>query len=97
MVKKFEYKFPFDQNFRDRHAVDYHNNLRHTVTLIEDTWVTDRWECCVFYFNLGISEVNAFLILRYFLYYGLRWEVMPTLLKFHWKLAWKLINNIYIG
>ena len=31
----------------------------------------DRWECQVFAFVLDISEVNAFFILRYFVYGGL--------------------------
>ena len=51
----------------------------------------------VFAFILAISEVIEFLNLHYFSYCGLRWEGMPTLLEFFWKLAWKLINNIYIG
>ena len=42
-VKKFKYKLPFDWNFRYRHEVDDHNNLRHSLTSIEDTWVTDWW------------------------------------------------------
>ena len=60
----FKYKLPFDFHFRYSHAVDDHNNLRHELPSIRDTWVIDRWECRVFGFILVISEVNAFLILR---------------------------------
>ena len=86
-MKKFKYKLPFDWHFCYRHTVDDHNNLRHSLPLIEDTWMTDQWECRVFAFILTISEVNAFLILRYFVYCGLRLEAIITLLEFHWKLA----------
>ena len=97
MVKKFKYKLPFYWRFRYCHAVDDHNNLRHALPSIEDTWMTDRWECRVFAFILDISEVNAFLILRYFFYCGLHQEGMPGILEFRRKLAWKIINNICIG
>ena len=97
MVKKFKYKLPFDCHFRYCHAVDDHNNLSHALPSIEDTWVVYRLECQVFALFLAISEVNAFLILRYFVCCGLRWEGRPTLLDFCRKLAWQLINNIYIG
>ena len=96
-MKKFNHKLPFDWNFCYRHVVDDHNNLRRALPSIEDTWVTDRWYCWVFAFILSISEVNAFLILRYFFYCELRWEVMPTLMDFYQKMTWQLINNIYIG
>ena len=82
VVKKFNYKLPFDWNCNYRHAVDDHNKFRHSLPSIEDTWVTDRWECRAFAFILAISEVHAFLILRYFVYCGLRREGMPTLLEF---------------
>ena len=45
----------------------------------------------------SISEVNKFLIIRYFVYCGLHQKGFPTLLEFFWKLAWQIINNIYIG
>ena len=97
VVKKFKYTLSFDWNFSYRHAVDDHKNLRHTLPSIDDTSTTDWCECQVFDFILSISEVNAFLILRYFFYCGLRWERIPMLLEFCWKLAWQLINNRYIG
>ena len=37
---EFVYKRPFDWHFRFRHAVDDHNNLRHALPSIEDTWLT---------------------------------------------------------
>ena len=97
MVKKLKYKLPFDWYFCYRHAVDDHNNIRHELPPIEDTWVTDQCECRVFAFILDISEVNAFLILRYFVYCGLLREGVPTLLEFRQNLVWQIINNIYIG
>ena len=97
MVKKFKYKLPFDWHFCYRHVVDDQNNLRHALPSIEDKWVKYWWECWLFAFILAISEVNSFLILRYFVYSGLRREGMPTLLEFCWKLACQIINNIYIG
>ena len=42
VVKKFKYKLPFDWHVRYHHTVDYHNNLRHALPLIEDTRMTDR-------------------------------------------------------
>ena len=63
-VKNFAYALPFDWHFRYRHAVDDHNNLRHALPSIEDTWRTIRWVLRVFSFVLAISEVNAFLIVN---------------------------------
>ena len=97
VVKNFQYKLPFGWYFFYRHAVDDNNNLSHALSSIEDKFITDRWECQLFAFIFSISEVNAFLILRYFVYYGLRWGGMPALLEFCRKLAWKIMNNIYIG
>ena len=64
--RTFQYTCPFDWHFRYRHAVDDHNNLRHALPSIEDSWVTQQWETRVFSFIVAISEVNAFLCLRYF-------------------------------
>ena len=66
VVKKFKYKLPFYWNFRYRHAVVNHNNLRHALPSIGNTWMTDQWECWGFAFILAVSELNALLILRYF-------------------------------
>ena len=59
--------------------------------------MTYQWDCWVYAFILAISEVNEFSILQYFVYCGLNLEGITTLLEFHWKLEWRLINNIYIG
>ena len=45
LVNNFNYNLPFGWHFRYLHAVDDHNNLRHALPSIEDTWVTDLWEC----------------------------------------------------
>ena len=60
VVKKFKYNMTFYWNFLYPHAVDDHNNRRHALPSIEDTWVTDRWTCRLFAFFLTISEVNSF-------------------------------------
>ena len=65
MVKKFNYKLPFDWDSRYRHVIEDHNNLSHSLPSIEDTWMTYWWECRLSGFILAFSEVNAFLILRY--------------------------------
>ena len=64
--RRFHYTCPFDWHFWYRHAVDDHNNLRHLLPSIEDSWVTQRWETWVFAFLFAITEVNAFLCLCYF-------------------------------
>ena len=97
MVKNLKCKLPFDWNFCYRHAVYDNNNLRHVLPSIEYTWMTYCWECRLFAFILSISEVNAFLIPHYFVYCGLCQEGMTTLLDFCRKLAWQIINSIYIG
>ena len=56
-----------------------------------------RGECQVFALILDISEVNAFLIIRYFVYRGLSWGGIPELLEFCKQLTWQIINNIHIG
>ena len=37
VVKKFKYELPYNLHYRYNHAVDNHNNLRHTLPSIEDT------------------------------------------------------------
>ena len=39
-MKEFAYTLPFDHHFCYRHAVDDHNNLRHSLPSWEDTSVT---------------------------------------------------------
>ena len=96
MLRSFQYPRPFDWHFRYRHAVDDHNNLHHGLPSIEDTWVTPRWECRVFSFILAISEINAYLVLRYFVFANNTIEGCPTLMVFCRQLAWQLINNPWI-
>ena len=97
MVKKFKYKLPFDWHFCSHHAVEDHNNLRNALPSIEDTWMIDRWECQVFAFILAISELNAFLIIHYFVYCGLIWEGMPALLEFRWIWRGKILIIYTLG
>ena len=51
----FQYTCPYDWHFRYRHAVDDHNNLRHALPSLEDTWRTIRWPTCVFTFLLAVT------------------------------------------
>ena len=80
-MNKVKYKLPFDWHFCYYHAVYDHNNHRHTLPSIEDTWMTDRWECQVFALILAISELYTFLIIHYFVYCRLSWEGMSALLE----------------
>jgi hypothetical protein len=49
----FPYHEPFSLHFTYRHVVDDHNNLRHAVPSIEETWVTTRWalRVCSFFWR----------------------------------------------
>jgi hypothetical protein len=47
-TKEFKYTECFDNHFLYRHAVDDHNNLRHSDISLEETWSTHRWENRVF-------------------------------------------------
>jgi len=96
MSMEFQYTAPYDWHFRYRHAVDDHNNLRHATPSLEESWTTKRWECRVFAFILAVSEVNAFLALRYFVFGGGNIEGCPTLSVFRRRLAWQLINNHWL-
>jgi hypothetical protein len=96
VVRRFRYACPFDWHFRYRHAVDDHNNLRHGLPSIEDSWTTHRWEVRVFTFILAITEVNAFLALRYFTFANGSIPGCPSLLVFRRRLAWQLIRNSWI-
>jgi Transposase IS4 len=41
-IQSFKYMEPFENHYLYRHAVDDHNNLRHSDISIEETWVTHR-------------------------------------------------------
>jgi hypothetical protein len=94
VTTRFKYTEPFSNHFLYRHCVDDHNNLRHSGVSIEETWKTHRWANRVFAFLLAISEVNAFLAFRCFI-----WEKKDQmeLLHFRKKLALALINNEWHG
>jgi hypothetical protein len=93
ILTTFQYPRSFDWHFRFWHAVDDHNNLRHALPSLKDTWITKQWKCQVFSFILEILEINAYLALRYFIFANDTIEGCPTLLVFCWQLAWQLINN----
>ena len=88
----FKLQEPFANHYLYRHAVDDHNNARHALPSIEDTWGTHRWPCRVFSYILATSEVNTWLIYRYFVWKNNEME----LIDFRKKLAFALINNRYI-
>lgn len=93
--KEFKYKIPFGNHFRYRHAVDDHNNLRHQSPALEEVWVTKRWPIRVFTFLLAITEVNLFLILRFFIWKGE--ERRTKFQSFRKDLAFSLIYNKHIA
>jgi hypothetical protein len=88
----FQFLLPYDWHYRFRHAVDDHNNVRHSLPSVEGTIITTRWEMHVFSFLLAVSEVNAFLTYRFFC----KPDSMPKLQEFRHKLAWQLIKNRWI-
>jgi hypothetical protein len=90
--RTFQFPLPYDWHYRFRHAVDDHNNVRHSLPLVEGTIITTRWEMRVFSFLLAVSEVNAFLTYRFFC----KPDIMPTLQEFRHKVAWQLIKNRWI-
>ncbi len=94
--RSFRYPCPIDWHYKFRHAIDVHNNLCHSLLLIKDTWRTTCWEIRVFAFIIVISEVNAFLAVRFFCFANGTFPGMPTLCKFRLKLAWQLIQNRWL-
>jgi len=64
--KSFQFPLPYYWHYKYWHAVDDHNNLRHSLSSIEHTITTTCWEIRVFLFVLAVSEVNAFLVYRFF-------------------------------
>ena len=45
---KFEYTAFFSNHFKYQHAIDDHNNLRHSTPSLEETRITHRWPNRVF-------------------------------------------------
>ena len=70
--------------------MDDYNNLRHQVPSLEETRTQHCWACRVFEFLLAVTEVNAYLTVRYCLQAT---EEMMTLVEFHYQLAWDLMEN----
>ena len=64
--KQFNYREPFFNHFRYRHAVDDHNGKRHSPISLEETWGTKWWPNRVFSFLVAVTEVNAKLNMEYF-------------------------------
>ncbi|KAL7549033.1 hypothetical protein ACHAWF_012294, partial [Thalassiosira exigua] len=93
---EFQYTRPYDWHFRYRHAVDDHNNLRHSIPSLEDTWVTQRWPIRVFTFLLAITEVNVYLTLKWFVFIGDLTALLPEYVGFRRKLAWQFIDNQWL-
>jgi hypothetical protein len=86
----FHYLEPFFLHFKYRHAVDDHNNHRHAVPSIEETWVTTCWVLRCFQFLLAVTEVNMYLAFRFFVWDS---NEKMTLLEFRRMFAWEMINN----
>jgi hypothetical protein len=55
----FRYPELFHNHYHYRHAVDDHNNRRHSPISIERTWSTHWWPHRVFAFLIAITEVNT--------------------------------------
>ena len=89
VTTKFSYPWPVEIHFRYRHAIDDHNNLRHALPSIEDTWRTNHWPCRVFAYKLAVSEVNTYLTMKHFCWNNTK----ETYSVFRRKLAFELINN----
>jgi hypothetical protein len=92
VLRTFQFPLPYDSHYKYRHAVNNHNNLHHSLPLVEGTIMTISWEMHVFSFLLAVSEVNAFLRYRFFC----KSDSVPTLQEFCRKLAWQLIKNRWI-
>jgi hypothetical protein len=82
--KSFQFPLPYHWHYK------YY--LHHLLPSIEHTITTTRWEIRVFSFVLAVSEVNAFLIYRFFCHP----DPVPTLQQFQHKLAWQLTKNSFL-
>eukprot|EP00804_Cyclotella_cryptica_P019867 CCRYP_017044-RA/>CCRYP_017044-RA protein AED:0.24 eAED:0.24 QI:0/-1/0/1/-1/0/1/0/190 len=86
----FHYPEPFFLHFKYRLTVDDHNNLRHAVPSIEETWITTRWVLRCFQNLLAVTEVNMYLAFQFIVWDG---NERMTLLEFRRMFAWEMINN----
>ena len=91
----FKYTKCFDNHYTFRHSVDDNNNLRHAIPSIEGSWVTHRWAPHVLSFLIALSETNAFLAFRYYIWDN---KIRPamSLNDFCRKLALQLIKNKWL-
>ena len=95
--REFKYTTIFMNHFRYRHKIDDHNNIRHSVPALEETWITPRWSNRVFCFFLAVSEINAYLAYAYFVWRkNPKTFVKPTVHQFRRTLAIDLINNSFL-
>jgi hypothetical protein len=78
MMRTFQFPLPYNWHYKYHHAIDDHNNLRHSLPSIEHTIMMKRWEMHVFSFVLAVLEVNAFLAYRFFC----KLDPVPTLQQF---------------
>ena len=93
--RSFHFTEPFSNHFDYRHIVDDHNNLRHQVPAIEESWATHGWATRVFQFILAITEVNCYLDFKYFVWKNSGKSM--TLQEFRGELlGWALIDNEFI-
>ena len=91
--KTFKYTEVIANHFDFRGAVDFHNSKRHDCGTkhglsIEETWRTTNWTLRVFSFIIAITEVNAYLAMRYF------GELSCTQLEFWYFFSLELIFNL---
>jgi hypothetical protein len=88
----FEYIEPVANHFDYRHCVDDNNHLRHMRPSIEETWKTHRWALRVFAFFIAVSEVNAFLCFRHWV-----WGKSDRMYfhKFRRGLAMECLQNLF--
>jgi len=71
------------------HAVDDHNNCRHSPISFEENWATKHWPDRVFGFILAITEVNTKKIIEFF-----QNDCVPIpILHFRRQLAMELLKN----
>ena len=76
------YPYPAKWHYKYRQAIDDHNNLRHAVPSIKDSWTTHRWELRVLAFVITVCKVYAFLCINYSNVANGTLGGAPTLLKF---------------
>ena len=65
-TKQFTYHYTFGINFRYRHQVDYHNNMRHATFSLKRTWSNKFWPDSNFAWYLAVLEVNTDLASGHF-------------------------------